>query len=160
MAPKHLLSWLKSLIALAVAWAALGSYRFQILGNQPDGRLLDKAGRNRSQAPVTLLPSDRKVLRARSIGRTVERAAARTPWNSNCYVQALAASCLLRRLGVPYSLFLGVAVGAETQQFEAHAWVSSGPATVSGGAATDRFSIIACYTWDPTYTPCSAHSEI
>ncbi len=56
-------------------------------------------------------PADNPTTRAtaKSIGRAVRTAASRTPWESKCLAQALAAALMLRWRQIPFVLTLGVA---------------------------------------------------
>lgn len=87
---------------------------------------------------------------ASAVGRAVEAAARRLPWRPACLAQALTASLMLRRRGVPSHLCIGVAAG-EGRGFEAHAWLTAAGGTVCGGAAAEGFTPIAAFR--PTTHP-------
>ena len=82
--------------------------------------------------------------RAHHIGQTVRLAASYTPWDSNCFTQAVAARCLLSLYGVPYVLFFGLAKDLDGQ-IKAHAWVGAGPVNVTGGASFGQYSVVGVY---------------
>lgn len=69
---------------------------------------------------------------ARRVAAAIPRAAARAPWRSDCFVQALAAQEWLARQGVGSELHVGVRTDAP-QGFAAHAWLRHGDITVTGG---------------------------
>lgn len=79
--------------------------------------------------------------RARRVGAAVAVAARRTPWRSLCLEQAVAAKAMLRRRGIPSTLYLGVTAAP----FEAHAWVRVGEVNVTGGTDVDRFAVVATF---------------
>ena len=63
------------------------------------------------------------MARAQSIGWAVRAVARLTPWESACLVQAMAAKRMLRRRGIPSTLYLGLARD-ESRELEAHASAS------------------------------------
>jgi len=65
----------------------------------------------------------------------ISAAAARTPWRSDCLLQAMAADRWLRRCRMQPEFFIGVAKHAGGQ-LRAHAWLRCGDAMVTG--ADDR----------------------
>lgn len=69
---------------------------------------------------------------ARRVAAAIPRAAARVPWRSDCFVQALAAQDWLARNGIGSELHIGVRTDAP-QGFAAHAWLRHGEITVTGG---------------------------
>lgn len=66
------------------------------------------------------------------IGWAIASAAARVPWRSDCLLQAMAASMWLDRVGRSYKLNIGVRKN-DAGELEAHAWLTSGNLTVTGG---------------------------
>jgi len=65
-----------------------------------------------------------KVYEATRIGWAVQAAAAHTPWQSTCLVQALAGIAMLRRRKLAGALYLGIAKDAiAPQSLAAHAWL-------------------------------------
>jgi hypothetical protein len=84
-------------------------------------------------------------VRARKIRGVIDLAAAYTPWESNCFSRALAASVLLRIYGVPYVICFGLAKQVETAGYEAHAWTAAGRVSVTGGRAWARYSVVGCF---------------
>lgn len=74
-------------------------------------------------------------------------AAARTPWRSDCFPQALAARVLLRAAGVPHVVTFGLRRG-ETDALKAHVWVAAGPVAVTGGSGTS-WTGVGTFAWAP-----------
>jgi hypothetical protein len=85
--------------------------------------------------------------RARRVGQTIQRAAARTPWASNCYSQALAARFQLGIAGIPHTVSFGLRRD-EGDALEAHAWVVAGDVVVTGGGVTN-YTEVSSFTWVP-----------
>jgi hypothetical protein len=81
--------------------------------------------------------------RAVLIAHTIRLAAAYTPWDSNCFAQAVVARALLGIYGVPYVLSFGVMRdNGKPSGIKAHAWVTCGRVVVSGGAGADRYAVV------------------
>ncbi len=83
---------------------------------------------------------------AASVGWAVRAAAARTPWQSACLVQALAALWLLERKGIPATLYLGVAKDPGAHGgFAAHAWLRCGETIITGAPGREQFTPVAAF---------------
>jgi hypothetical protein len=81
------------------------------------------------------------------IGWAVQAAAARTPWQSACLVQALTGMLMLGRRGINATLYLGVArdeSGAEAMA--AHAWLRCGAAILTGAGGVERYVAISSFS--------------
>ena len=76
-------------------------------------------------------------------------AASRLPWTSTCFVRAIAATVMLRRRGVPSTIYLGVATQAGGTALDAHAWVRCGTRIVTGAAEACRYEVIATFASGP-----------
>lgn len=90
-------------------------------------------------------------LLAAEIGAVVERVAARLPFRALCLQQALATRRMLRRRGVPATVFLGLLRDPAARQGggaddRAHAWVQSGSRVVSGDRDLDRFAVVGAFS--------------
>ncbi len=88
--------------------------------------------------------------RALEIGRAVRAAARHTPWDSACLVQALVAQRMLRAEGIGGVLYLGAMLGegdGEDRSFDAHAWVKSGEAFVTGQSGHERYAVVSTFSW-------------
>lgn len=86
---------------------------------------------------------------AADVGWIVERLSGFTPWESACLAQAMAAQNMLKRRGIGSTLYLGLTnpgrYGSET---EAHAWLRSGTAILTGESEMGDFQTVACYALD------------
>lgn len=125
-------------------WLLLGTSRLLILF-VPFRRLAPRLGQQAGIAPWVPLVGERREARAISIARVVALAARHTPWEANCFSQALAARILLGIYGVRYCLFFGIERGSAGTTMTAHAWIASGRVAVTGGASFDRFAVVACF---------------
>lgn len=84
------------------------------------------------------------LLEAQRVAWAVSAASRRTPWQSNCFPQAIAAKYLLRRRGISSTLYLGAAFKTRTE-LEAHAWVRCGQFYVTGGAGHLHFGTVGIF---------------
>jgi hypothetical protein len=92
--------------------------------------------------------SSEQLAEAARVGRAVVGAAANTPWRSACLEQAVAAAGLLRRGGIPGTLYLGVARDpTQPDGMAAHAWLRCGNVMVTGAAGHERFAVVGMYRW-------------
>lgn len=83
-----------------------------------------------------------------AIGRAVERAARRTPWESACLPQALAGAAMLGRRRLPRAVYLGAAKNPD-DTWRAHAWLRSGATILTGGApGQELYTPVACFAPD------------
>jgi hypothetical protein len=136
------LSWFERLW-LFPAWLLLGIACLVILA-VPFRRLAHVLGSHVGIAPWVPVLDAKDEARALSIARVVQTVARRTPWESNCFPQAIVARLLLGLYGVPCALFLGVR-DASGVELKAHAWVVSGRVCVTGGRSFDRFTVVGCF---------------
>jgi hypothetical protein len=91
---------------------------------------------------------------ARRISRALRRAAANTPWESNCLTQALAGAGMLRLRQIAATLAMGVIRNsARSGGLEAHAWLTCGGITLTGGAGHRRYNAVATFTYGAKRTP-------
>lgn len=126
-----------------VAYPLLGVARATIL-LVPFKWIARTLGQDAHMALQMPLATPQQMQRALAIGRGVRLAATYTPWQSKCLAQAMVASWLLRRCGLPYGLYFGVRKDPDSRDgLAAHAWVSSGPAAVTGGRGCfNDFSVV------------------
>jgi hypothetical protein len=86
-----------------------------------------------------------------AIGWAVQAAAARTPWESACLVQALTGMAMLSRRGIKATLYLGVAKDESgTETMAAHAWLRCGDTILTGASVVERFSAISSFSRPPS----------
>lgn len=133
-----------SKVWLLPLWCLLGASKALIF-TIPFQRLAAHLGQACGVAPWVPVVSPAQRARALQIGRAVRLAASYTPWDSNCFPQAVAARVLLGVYGVPYALYFGLARDAQTRATQAHAWVMSGPVAVTGGHSFSQFTVVGIF---------------
>jgi hypothetical protein len=76
------------------------------------------------------------------IGAMLERVARHTWWRSMCLEKALAGRWMLRRRGIPSTMYVGMAKRGGS--FIAHAWLVGEGRTVTGGN-TENYATLAVF---------------
>lgn len=129
--------FLPALALLGLSRAAILTVSFR--------RLAPGLGRPAGVSPWLPILSRRDEQLAVRIGRAVRLAARYTPWQSNCFPQAVTARILLGLYGVPYVLFFGLARTPGDGDMMAHAWVAAGRTRVTGGHGFGQFTVVGCF---------------
>jgi hypothetical protein len=109
----------------------------------PFRRLANRMGQ--AMAATAPKPAPQELEQVRRVAWAVRNAAHITPWNSNCFPQALAAKFLLRRWGIASTLYLGAAF-ADKESLKAHAWLRCGPKFVTGRSGHRQYKVVATFT--------------
>lgn len=130
------------------AWVMLGLARIAVL-RTPFRKLAPRLGVHSGIAPWVPLATPAQEQRANRIGRVVRRSAMFTPWQSNCFNQAITARLLLGLYGLPYCFYFGVRFGQDGTELDAHAWVASGKVRVTGATSFGRFTVVGCFVAPP-----------
>jgi len=81
------------------------------------------------------------------ISWAVATASRHLPWDCLCLAQALAAKAMLKRRGMPSTLYLGLAKDGEAQ-LQAHAWLRCGKRILTGQRGMAGFTVIATFAED------------
>ena len=134
-------------ILFVVSWCLLGLSRIVILIVKFK-RVARIFGATSNLAPQIPVISEEQESRAKTIGQAVRTAAGYTPWNSNCFPQALSAVILLRLFRVPYSLFFGVKNEATDGSLIAHCWIASGRIAVTGGRPFHKYAVVGTFLFE------------
>ena len=139
------------------AWLTLGVMRAALL-TRPFKELTRSLGQSATPQgfPGFEGPGDPRALR---IGTAVRRAAAHTPWESACLVQALTVWKMLERRGIPGLFYLGVRRGEAGETMAAHAWSQSGEAILTGAAGRERFVVVSVFGWGENEREEVSHAE-
>jgi len=134
------LSWAdRGLLLEAVWWLGLARLALLIV---PFRWIAPYLGRQKAETGPDLgAHPEEEVLR---IGWAVRATARRTPWESTCLAQAIAANRLLRRRGISSTLYLGMAKD-ERDEWQAHAWLRCGPHVLTGGPGHERFAVVTTF---------------
>ncbi len=82
------------------------------------------------------------------VKRAIERSAYRTPWRSNCLVQSLAATWMMRRRGHHVTTYMGVRRD-ENGAIIAHSWTMVGEAFLTGKRGHELYTVTKIFS---TYT--------
>ena len=129
----------------APAWLLLGLCRLAILTTPL--RLLHRL--YGSDAPLDYKASEideRHSVRAGHVKTAIVISAKYTPWQSNCYPQALTAHLLLCGYRVPHVIYFGMQKkSSRTGDYAAHAWVMAGEIAVAGGKNGGRYTIVRAF---------------
>lgn len=128
-----------------LVWILLGISKTMIF-TVPFPRLAPRLGQPTGVAPWLPLLNEAQARRARLIGQAVRMTARYTPWDANCFPQAITARWLLGLYGLPYVFFFGLKrVADEAEGMKAHAWVAAGPVRVTGGYSFNQFTVVGCF---------------
>jgi len=138
---------------LLPVWLLLGMAKLLIF-SVTFRRLAPHLGHAAGASAFLPLLTPAQQAKARLISRAVQTAARHTPWNSNCFPQAVAARVLLGLYGIPYTLCFGLLRNAASGEIQAHAWVAAGPVAVTGGVSFDRFTVVGVFASRPLPAPC------
>jgi hypothetical protein len=101
--------------------------------------------RSSGSVPPDLSPDQLRL--ARNIRWTIRLAARHVPWNAVCLPQSLAARLMLKRRGIPATLYFGVRKSPSgARELEAHAWVLAGLIEVTPRQEPENFVVIATFS--------------
>jgi hypothetical protein len=121
------------MICLLLGWMVVAVLPFRHVG-----RLASIAPRRQAPAP------DVQVATVKRISWAVAACARRVPWRALCFEQGLAAQAMLRRRGIPASLYYGAALD-DRRDLSAHVWVRVGEADVIGCENASRYAVLATF---------------
>lgn len=133
-----------TILWLVPLWFLLGLSK-AVIFVVPFRRVAPALGGLAGVAPQSVLVSHAQERRALQIGRAIRLTARYTPWESNCFPQAIAARLLLGLYGIPYLLFLGVQRDDATSELKAHAWVTAGRTAVTGGFSFTAYTVVGVF---------------
>lgn len=106
----------------------------------PFSRIAPRLGRHMAESPPHQ-PGATSGEVAR-VAWAIATAARVLPWKPVCLPQAVTAQWMLRRRGVPSTLYLG---SAPAENYDAHAWVRVGGVIVTGGPHHGKFTVVASF---------------
>ncbi|MCP5052923.1 MAG: lasso peptide biosynthesis B2 protein [bacterium] len=132
----------------------------------PFRKIAPRIGEHMKETPKENQPQHSPILR--DIRNAIRRVSRRTPWESACLVQSIAAKMMLKRRNITYTLYLGLAKdngnnkennkekdmekdlvnGNQNQNaLKAHAWLRSGDVILTGndGVNLSVFTVISMF---------------
>ena len=120
LSPSTWLDLLRATLELALA-------RYRLGAEHPKQLLL----RARQFSQPTHSPAHAMAMAAR-VAFAIPRIAARVPWRSDCFIQAMAAQRWLQHKGIASTLTIGTRKSPQGD-FEAHAWLTCNDEIITGG---------------------------
>jgi hypothetical protein len=134
------LSWAdRGLLLEATAWLAVARLTVLLVAFRRFSRHL---GAHMAESPLDDDPARGGALRR--VAWALAATSRRVPWRCQCLEQAIAGKLRLRARGIPNTLYLGVARGAD-EPIQAHAWLRSGAVYVTGGHGGGRYAVISTF---------------
>jgi hypothetical protein len=128
------------------AYATLGLMRTAIL-TFSFKRLTRSLDHFSKREEITVL-NDTEMDIALKSGQAITRAAAYTPWQSTCLVQALSAQKMLQKRGIPGVFYLGATKDHESKEkIKAHAWTQCGHSIITGSEGHEEFTVLSVFGW-------------
>ncbi|RKD23186.1 stage V sporulation protein S [Ammoniphilus oxalaticus] len=124
--------WLFAEAFILLGWA-------RILKCMPFAKMAPRLGERWAETSQDYEESNRKLLG--EVSQAVKMMSRYTWWESMCLVQALAAMKMLERRQIESTLYLGTAKD-EQGELIAHAWLRSGPFTITGGEVMSQFTVV------------------
>lgn len=106
----------------------------------PFRRLAPRLGRHMAVSPPEAEEGQRTG--AARVGWAISVAAQHLPWRPVCLPQAITAQWMLRRRGIPSTLYLGA---DPARGYDAHAWVRAGTTIVTGGPREERYTVVSSF---------------
>lgn len=124
------------------AWIYCAMYRL-LIWQVPISKLEKRFGiRDEKTSKET---DEAELLIAMKVSYAVNRVADKTPWESKCWVRALAAQKILTKHHISTTLYMGVGNGDKGEMI-AHAWLRYGRFYVTGaGELHRRFAVTATF---------------
>ena len=96
---------------------------------------------------ASTLISQKQIRQVMLIRRSIQIATRYTPWDSSCLTQALVAKFWCQRYQIPYLLFIGLPrVNHQLMERKAHAWLTAGPITITGGQSLNTHIVLCSYS--------------
>ncbi|MEN6508140.1 MAG: lasso peptide biosynthesis B2 protein [Smithella sp.] len=129
---------------LLEAFVLLGLARLGVLV-LPFRWLAKSMGNHMKEADTSVQPADLQL--ARMIGWAVRSVANYTLWESVCLPQAVAAKWMIKRRGIPGTLYLGVMKDeAKPEKLAAHAWLRCGQFILTGAEGQLQYTVVSTFS--------------
>lgn len=142
----------RRLLIEAVIWCALTRLIMLTVPFRNYHKLLGKPQDKNSVSSVSSVVKNKKKP-IEQIGKAVSRASRNVPWHTRCFVEAIAAKRMLKRRGIPCTVYLGlkkvktVEDGQPMEDLSAHAWTACGDFTVTGsqGVKLKEYTVVSSF---------------
>lgn len=85
------------------------------------------------------------IVESRRIGRYIRHIGDRLPWKCTCLVNAVAAKIMLRRRGIPATIYFGM-TRDESRKIIAHAWTKCGNFLVTGKDDAHEYKTVGYFS--------------
>lgn len=112
----------------------------------PFKKIAGNLGSHMKETPYIDVPKDRQ--KKLMVQKTIHRLRTKTPWESTCLVQSMAAKTMLNRRGICCTLYFGMAKNnGQENQWEAHAWLRSGQVLITGAteSKSPAFTVVSFF---------------
>ena len=123
--------------AVAEAFFLSAWYRIQIV-KRPFKNIANRLGRENTEVITDY--TKKQLDAALTVKRAVAITASHTPWRCLCLEQAFTAKSMLKRRGVPCTVYLGVRKSPDGEML-AHAWTRCGDFFVTGAPGHSLFTV-------------------
>ncbi|MFC5653755.1 lasso peptide biosynthesis B2 protein [Paenibacillus solisilvae] len=114
----------------------------RILKGRTFSKVAPSLGTPMQETPMLLDQESEALILA--ISSTVNRMSHHTPWESKCYVTAVACMKMLERRGIGSTLYMGTAKD-QSGKMIAHAWLRSGPHYLTGMDVMEGFTVVGIF---------------
>ena len=125
----------KAMISEALYYAA--KYRWLLL-HKPFHAIAADLGSERTESDMEVSSAYHDTIR--SVAWAINAVCNRTPWESMCLVRAFCAKRMLRKRGLPATVYMGVQKDKDGK-LVAHAWTRCGAFFVTGGDGSETYTI-------------------
>jgi len=129
--------WLvaKTVVLLGITRLMLNTYSWQ--------RLQKVLGAQMQETPAQV-PSEHEAF-AKRIRWAVTGVSPHLPFRSDCFPQALTTKMLLKRAGIPSTLYMGAAFKPDEAALGAHVWLRCGETFVGGRRSASDFGAVSFF---------------
>jgi len=96
--------------------------------------------------PIKVTNSNLEI--AVAIGKSIEKSAQHTPWESACLVKAFTAYKMLKRRGISGHFYIGVNKDKQKKgEIKSHAWTDCKQTILTGKNGHKCFTVFSVYEW-------------
>lgn len=140
------LDWSQRLVLLEAAWALTAAHvAVHLLPFRWLAPWLGSLGVESNE----ILNKQEQQEEAQQVGWAITSLSRYFPLDAKCLAQAVAGKWMVRRRGIPSTLYLGVErIHDGDKWLEAHAWLRCGTDVVTGEPEHERFKVLATFTED------------